>query len=60
MDAQTHSAWQAQLEQVREDHVNPSLAPDLGFVFPRWMDSAPSQLSLHAGPSGDGSGWPSR
>lgn len=36
----------------REDHVDPSLAPALGFIFPRWMDSAPSQLSLHAGPSG--------
>lgn len=36
----------------REDHVDPSLAPALGFIFPRWMDSAPSQLFLHAGPSG--------
>lgn len=60
MDAQTHAAWQAQLEQMREDYVNTSLALDLGFVFPRWMDSAPSQLSLYAGPSGGGSGGPSQ
>ena len=33
---------------------------DSGFVFPRWMNSAPSQLSLHAGPSDGDSGWPSQ
>lgn len=61
MDAQTHAAWQAQLVLLlREDHVGPRLAPDSGFVFPRWMDSAPSQLPLHADPSGGGSGWPSQ
>lgn len=24
----------------REDHVDPSLAPDLGFVFPKWMETS--------------------
>lgn len=33
---------------------------DLGFVFPKWMNSAPSQLSLYAGPSDGDSGWSSQ
>lgn len=72
-DAGLHAAPQAQPGKVREDspgcrdreggccdRVDPAGSLRLGFVFPRWMNSAASQLPVHAGPSGNGSERPSQ
>lgn len=68
-----HAAQPAQPGEVREgspgcedgeggccDHVDPAGHLRSGFISPAWMNSAPGQLPLLAGPSDNDSEWPSQ